>query len=449
MIKLIKIPGDNKGYALTYVLFINLLIFSSVLALMGILFFYNFRSLKVVLKTKLDLACYSAVQILLADTTSASKPEITLICDSISVNIQQKQLGLFREIIASANTGKDSSAYECIIGCDLQLPFNNAVTITHPRTSVTIAGMTNINGNMELTSAGVTRGNIFGIRNSNDNYILGKVLVNENLQTKFFNDSLISNIFSDSYLKKESFTTLKTTILDNDFFNKNSLQHNYIIEGDLTLKDSLSIRSYNPYYFRVSGRTTFIKNCFSNLNITIYSDSIAQIENNCRIGNAIVISKTGIYCEGSSLKSTQLFSQDSILISNSYFSYPSVAANYVNTSDSAKLNSHITVVNSIFNGSIIQVNSIVGQINNKSKITIDKQSKIQGIIYSDNNVELLGTLLGSIYTYNFYYYKQPSEYINWLIDVNINRGKLDKWFLVPVGFKSKSRYEIINEKWLY
>jgi hypothetical protein len=385
----------------------------------------------------------------MADTTYISKQADTLMCDSIKVYVYNRQFGLLREIITSAFNGSDSSSYKCIIGSKLIPPFNNAVTITHPNAQVTIAGATNIIGNMELTSKGITKGNIFGIRNYNGNYIEGNIITDENLQARFFNDSLITSIFNYNNVPGADSLLLSNTIIDNNFISRNLPNQNYVVKGNLILGDSLYSNYLNFINFTVEGKTTFSKSCFTDLNLTIKSDSIIVIGNNCHIENALLISKSGIICDNSSFKNTQLIARDSVIISSSFSGYPSVIVNTVNTSNLKELNSHITLINSIVNGTIIQNNSIVGQVNNKSKITIDKQSKVQGIIYSDNNVELSGKLYGSIYTYNFYYYSQPGEYINWLVDVNINREKLDAWFLLPEGFKSKNNYEIISEKWLY
>jgi hypothetical protein len=74
---------------------------------------------------------------------------------------------------------------------------------------------------------------------------------------------------------------------------------------------------------------------------------------------------------------------------------------------------------------------------------------VQGFIYCENNLELLGKLYGEAYTYNTYFYQEPTQYINWLVNMEIDRNKLDKWFCFPLGFSTSRNYKIIKESWIY
>lgn len=90
-----------------------------------------------------------------------------------------------------------------------------------------------------------------------------------------------------------------------------------------------------------------------------------------------------------------------------------------------------------------------GFSSNKTKIKIDDQSKVQGLVYSENNLELYGDVTGTIYTYNFWYYIEPTEYFNWLINVKVNRNELDSWFLLPTVFDIQAKYKIIKAECVY
>jgi len=82
---------------------------------------------------------------------------------------------------------------------------------------------------------------------------------------------------------------------------------------------------------------------------------------------------------------------------------------------------------------------------NTSCIHIDKNSKISGIIYSDQSIELKGTVNGRIFTDNFVHTTASSAYKNILIDAEISIKNYNKYFIEPIVFE-ESNMEIL--KWL-
>jgi hypothetical protein len=370
--------------------------------------------------------------------------------DSINVNINLQQIGLYMLVSASAKLNNDSSLYQCFLAENNNSYFKNAITISHPNSNITIAGVTYINGDILSASANITKGNIFGIRNSSENYLDGKIIKDVNIKTSIYKDSLIATIFN-SYDSSgdSSCIELKSLVVDNNFLNTYSQGQKFIVNGQLTIKDSLNSKNYKYYSITACDKVYFYANTCSNVKLIIKSDSSITIDSGCKLENELLVSKSKIVVAGSHLKNVQLFSADTLSVSNSYFQYPSVIVNYTARKDSLVPNKLLSLKNSVVNGAVMLIYPVTGVSGNKSKIEVDEKSKVQGVIYSANNVELAGKIFGSVYTYNIWYYKDPGEYINWLVDINVNREKLDKWFLLPLGFDANHDYEILDEKWIY
>jgi hypothetical protein len=51
--------------------------------------------------------------------------------------------------------------------------------------------------------------------------------------------------------------------------------------------------------------------------------------------------------------------------------------------------------------------------------------------------------------YKFIYYREPTEYINWIVNARIDRRSLDEWFLLPAGFEGAEQRRILKETWIY
>ena len=441
---------NDDGYAVLYIIFISFLIISALFVFLGMIFFYNAQSLKFLNKEKLNWACYSSAQIAESYPEYSQKNNFTLNYDSVNVNVASKMIGLFRIVTASAKKNNDSSLYECYFAGNISLPFNNALTVTHPNTSMTIAGETNITGNISAASNKVTKGNIFGIRNSNGNYLNGRLIVDPGLSTRIFNDSLVQNIFNNELFNNTGNPVeLKSTVVNNNFINNNPPNQNYHIIGNLVFRDSSFSSDYRFYYFNVSGKVEFKSDAYLNANIIIHSDSSVTIYPHCHIQNIVLISGSKVSVFASTFKNVQIIAKDSIVLSNSYFSYPSLIVSYSSTADNVNLNKYIGLTGTKLNGSVLLLSSVIGVPGNKSLVSIDSKSEVQGLIYSENNTDISGKIIGSVYTYNVWYYKDPSEYINWLVDANINRTKLNKHFLIPLGFKGSYDCGMLRDKWIY
>ncbi len=142
--------------------------------------------------------------------------------------------------------------------------------------------------------------------------------------------------------------------------------------------------------------------------------------------------------------SAQFLSQKKITLNDkTYLHYPSFL--YVNgTTKSGTRSGSITLKDkSILDGIALIPNPQKKVTDSKIKITIGERARIRGALYNSGQTELLGSILGSVQTFQFYFYKSPTSYINWIKDAVINVDKRPQKFAVPIGFIQDNSYEIL------
>jgi cytoskeletal protein CcmA (bactofilin family) len=255
----------------------------------------------------------------------------------------------------------------------------------------------------------IKKGRLFGVPQLNDNYLTGEIIADETINPKIFNETLFRSLFEhitdNESVGDEVYKISELTI--------NKLKNiNFQIPNDISIEGFLEkgneLETLNVY---VKGKTHFSNETKSTYNLQINCDSTISIGENVHIENAVLVSQTSIDVGSNcSFKNVQLFAKDSITISDSEFLFPSVIGLYVETDGKNRYENKIDISSSVINGTVMLVSSIVGLDENKSKIKIDEESMVQGLVYSENNLELYGEVKGCVYTYNFLYMDGKKEY---------------------------------------
>jgi hypothetical protein len=442
----------QDGFTLPYLLVTFLLVTTLIYITMNFFYLYNKYEIRKYNKKKLDLACYSAVQRFISEDKVNITGIYKLKVDSVNVLLTGSYKGLYYQITALAKYKQDSSCVTYLTAEKITFPFNNAVVISKPGLNATVAGNTKIIGNILGTTNKIAKGNITGIGQTNSNYLEGKINVAVNIFPKLFNDSLFMNIITQTkktWTSKSKVIT-ENMIIDNNYFSQYDSVLQYYVYGNLSITGSLSNHNTGTKQIFVTGTAIIDNNVKSNKDLEIYCDSSVVINSNSSLENLIVYAKNKIQIKpGVVCKNVQFYSEKGIECEKTIMNYPSIMCLYVNPKDTSKQKSTITINSSHINGSIMLISSEIASAKNKSKILIDANSKIQGLIYSENNVDISSPVVGTVYTYGFYFYKKPTEYVNWFVDQKIDRNSLDNSFLLPLGFNKTHKLEILSEKWEY
>lgn len=441
----------SEGFSLIYTL-VLILIGSSVLVyLISVLSMHNIEIVRNIDRKKLELACISEANKVICLDSIGTVWNDTITRGKITLIRNLKQRGLFNELFITAKNLRDSVKVSSIIGQCPKNIFANAVVVSYPNLRISAAGATKIIGNFTSTADRISQGRIYGQGTLHAKFLEGDLIKSTNIEAKNFNDSLL--------IKKFTFPSLedgKILILSDDFiFNNYNIENlipgeNYFIDGDFKFSGKIEEKLYKDYStIHLTGKVYIDENVQCNSRLEIISDSSLQINRNCKLKNLVFFCKGTINIDkDTEVENCQFYSQSDIFIDGCKFNYPTVIGSYVDMSDSSNFSNLLSLNNSIINGTIFQISSTTGLSNNKSKIVIDKKSKVQGLVYSENFLELSAPVNGIVYTYAFRNLIEPTEYINWMIDLEINRKQLNDYFLIPTGFNNQTDYRILSEQWI-
>jgi hypothetical protein len=412
--------------------------------------FYNKSDSRIISKARLELDCYSASQKCIATFDSLPLSGLITI-NNTKVMFERKSFGLFQYLVTAAKTNHDSVRIENQIGAYPGNLFENAIISSSPNFRASVSGNTKINGDILASSDKIKPEIIFGIDPPSKDYHTGKIKTSNNIDIKIFRDSLITGLFKSktdsSYILLQNQLTIDSTNYK-ELFNAGC---NYKCQSDLVFNSKMNFGLLKKdIKIIVKGRVIINDQADIDFNkMCINSDSV-EIKKECNISNLLCVSHGRINIDvQTTLHNSQLFANDNISISGTRFLFPSVICLFEVTADTSIKNPNISIKSSNINGNIMLVCDYTGLGSNKSKISIDEKSKIQGIIYSENYTDLRGDLNGSLYTLYTWYYKEPTEYKNWFINMKVDRGLLDQNFVSCTGFKVNNKYRIIDEKIIF
>lgn len=443
--------NTQNGYALPSVLLISLLVTTMILSLLSIISFTNKANSRLIERKKLELACFSAVQLAMNDSTLLYSERSLINVNDVDVSVESKHYGFFRSLTVSAVGINDTIKIKYVVGVKASVVgyFSNAIVFSRPNLRATVAGNTQITGDILGTSDRIVIGNIFGEPPTSKDYHKGVVKIDNNINPQLIPDSLYENMITEYDDYPHLSSSIENELTAN---NLNGIDPEIVhfFSEDIKISGTIKSKDKKPVILKVDGNVEFESESIITKHLEIIADSSVLIRKNSRIENVIIYSNGPLIIEENSyFRNVQFFSTDSIHLKNSQFDYPSLICLNVDDTDSAKQEKAIVVENSVLNGSVLLMTKTAGLSNNKNKIYIDKQSKIQGLVYCENNLELAGEVSGTVYTYNFWHYKEPTEYINWLVNAKINHNELDEWYLLPVVFTDIGTYKILKEEWIY
>ena len=165
---------SDSGSVLPSVLLTGFLLMSLLIGILTVISFDNNLDCKRLRKKKLDLVCYSAVQQNISRHGDIfSGQSYTTRIDSTDVTVTSRLKGLFCLVSAKSKNAKDSSELRCLFAQSLSPEFENALVFSKPDVHPVVAGDTKIKGDILMSGKVITPGNIFGLRNTANDYHSG------------------------------------------------------------------------------------------------------------------------------------------------------------------------------------------------------------------------------------------------------------------------------------
>jgi len=333
------------------------------------------------------------------------------------VNVVMSRWGAYGIVKSQALHNNHSNSKISLIG---EKYSNKAIVLANKNKYLYLLGNTKIKGDCWLPGGVARVGSIHGSTFTGEQLVWGEQYTSEpnlppisNYILSFINNNLLNNILSDSIIDYRSI--LNDKLLENSHKNK-------------TLK-ILSEEEINLNNISLTG------------NIIIQSSKGITVDSTCNLRGVIIVAPKITFRSNFS-GTLQAFASDSLIIRKKCtFNYPSFLASIGNNP-----NQSLTIDNeSTVHGALI-LYVLENMYNTSSGIRLSDKCQVNGIVYSNTYTEILGKIIGTVYSNSFILNLGQTSYINYLKDAEISPSKLSLFYSSPLLFANQTSYSIIE--WL-
>jgi hypothetical protein len=405
---------------ITIIIAIILSILSSALILLT---YYN-RQIQVnsYMVERRDRNLSSGISIALSDTTAGIDEDDKWVDlgnkGEDSVRVLTKNWGVYRVGVVQSVISHKFYIKTFLFGNTTPGFYDGCIYLIDHSLPLSISGKTNLTGDAYLPKEGLKAAYIEQRSYDRNSLINGKILYSlksppqiDTRWLKYF-DSLLQNpiakaeISSDFFVWQDKTVSFADSLVDIGSSGKIEL-------GDVQIKG----------------------------NILLQSDSSIIVNSDCKLENILMVApvvriKTGF--KGA----LQIIAADSIIVEpDCTLEYPS---SLVLIKKTGKLDQSDLIIGKrcSITGCII---SYTGTKDiNKTLVSIDDSTLINGIVYVNGYLSLKGSVYGSVLTDYFLYKTNNSTYQNILMDVNINRQMISRFYVGPSLFLGRGKTKLIE-----
>jgi len=354
--------------------------------------------------------------------------------------------GGFWEIQSVAKVSNQKRTIRMLFGRHSSLLFNNSIALGDSNSALTLTGTTEIKGDIITYSAGVRTENFKGIPFrgvvEGERTRFNKEIQFPEFNTSFFKlqEEYFESLYDDRSLQRFASDYIgqnpSSSIQQKDtlYFEQNTewitnqvvqlpMDVVLVVNGNFTINGEYSLSPFTKIIVR---DTLLVGGAVSGKNILLYAGKSLQIG-----GGASV--------------SAQALSKGTITIrDDAYLRYPSLVYSSKELYDGGKKEVINIRDRSIVDGTVIYPFKSSSFTQDLFRVKVDTNATVRGSIYNAGQTELLGTVLGSVITEQFYFYESPTSYINWLKDVTIDVTQRPQNFVLPIGFTDSTNYAILD-----
>lgn len=386
-----------------------------------------------------------------------------VIDDETESVITVKEWGSFLKISSSASVSGVERTIEILAAQRQTSLFRSAVHIGGIKSPLVITGSAQIIGDVIMGEGGVQTGSARGLIYGGQQPVIGNINMVSEPFMPLLNSSLLDSAIANSKRFVTAYNSEALTILGDIEWHDSltSIYSNYneiYIDGNLSIVNSMTnnnVRIVGPIKIISTGKIIINSDIDILHEVQLIASDSILIRGKGRLENLLIYSSKSIVVSGGTNLSGQLMAEEGIQIADSTrIGYPSVL--YVS---GKRIGNQIVgdislEDNSSIMGTIIYNHSTPGSelasenrsVIDKGIIKVSKGVTVSGGIYSSNYAQIEGIINGFIVVKQFYLYREPTQYINWLNDAVIERDKLDADFLVAPLFGFNPDYKVLRWK---
>ena len=392
-----------------------------------------------------EAGIYMAVSRLEGDPLWEVSDSLFSLADSLPGTLTVEPFGAYHLVRATARTQEREVRLRTLVAAEPPPAFDNALYLWDHSARLNVAGTTSIYGPITTGRLGVRQNTLPGISYTGDH--IGAVRYVENLAPPQFSDTLITRSLSRFDMLIDS-PPLPSAIPAHEPVDKSLLMPSelpiYYSEVDIVITAADSLLFDAPHVLVTPGNIA-LEGAWRLPEGTILLAGNHVTIGGTGYGNRLLFyGRQGIQAIEHVRCNAQLFTRGSINISGAvHLTYPSVVFSSTQHDDEVSIEINGTAR---VDGIIMQAAPLSEELVRSSKpyrVVLSDSVEVRGALFNPYQTELKGTVHGSVITYQFYLYKKPSRYVNWVLDAEINHHLRPSTFHVPQGFVTSNNLDVI------
>ena len=419
-----------RSGALQFTVFIGLLIALLLGAL--VLYAYTFYYMKEQAKgtvAMIQLSNFGIDYVIAAPIVSSDTLQVSLLEeDNKRIQVQLAPWGVFEKAHSKAHFRNKHFVKTAIIGGKFSAETTPVLYLQETQNGLSLVGTTAIKGVAFLPSQGVKTG-----------YIAGN---------SFYGAKLIDGATEKS---KTSLPPLSKNVLASldELFKTNPSEQQEMGAVNLVKASVHSFVAATTYW--TSKNPIVIENVSVTGNVVIKSAQQINVKASAHLKDVILVAPTVIIEEGTKGVFQVMASKQITVHKNCELSYPSSLVLYQEALDTSQRNTPNSTINQIFIDSGALIRGVVLYYNKKevsnfdTAIKIESRATVKGQVYCNGNIDLQGSVSGTVLTKQFLANQGGSIYVNHIYNGKINNDALPTTY---GGLLFEQQPKTIM-KWLY
>jgi hypothetical protein len=452
---------DSKGSALLPVLAVLLvisLIFTSIVFYGA---WHKLRAQKVLLRLKAEYLAEAGVNRAIwylsgndgKDMHWRAENEPFELGDTGSYMFSVRNWGGYIAVESQGKAGAVQREVKALIGYKPSGFFDRAINLGDRAYPLVVAGSNRIVGDVLVGPAGVIEGKFKGEPFQGKKYVIGNVFTQSDTSSPSFSTAILEE-FRENVSKnlKEAQSYDKAVTLDDHseegFFKGRKLT----IDGNLVITSQAGKQFSGPGFVYCKRDIIITGVVVLESGLILASDGAIMVSDKVQVRDCILYSRTSVRLEGKSVFQGQVFAEGELAVKDdALVKYPALLCVKGKLNDK-KVEGTLSFEPSEQGSGVLvyyddyATDQLPTVTEDRGIVSVAKDSKFKGIVYSTNRTRQEGTVLGNITTNAFYFSYPPTEYINWLKSSVTDRTGLRREVVLPLIFNRPTRLEIAEYK---
>ena len=367
-----------------------------------------------------------------------------------SYQFRIKNWGGYLLVESEGKAGRAKKSVKALIGQKQTEEFNRAINLGSPDYPLVVAGRTRIKGDVLLSPAGVIEGKFKGEGFLGDKLVDGKVYTQKSNRLPVFNTGLVTE-FEEliNHTKETAGSRMDRSLVIDRNTEQGYLKDKTIyIEGDILINAPKKKTLRGPCILFSTGKIEITGESKLEDRLILVAEKGIEVSGRTQLDDCILYSRKQVTLKDDALFEGQIFSDSSIVVEDrAKILFPSfllVTGKKIKDRIEGKIEIRSKEAEGILGLVEKDIGSSAFFMKNNGVITISPQTVFKGITYSSNYTDVEGALYGNVSTNMFYFYSEPTTYIDWLKDAVINREELKKELILPLVFGQNPKLEIVR-----